>query len=470
MEALRIGKGVDAAAIEAQVTRPADKYQLFDALAQEEYEALKADIRERGVLVPVELDEQGNILDGHHRVRAWNELKAEGVDIADYLRVIRPGLSEEQKRNHVRALNILRRHLSKEQRVKVWTDMRADGATYQQIAAATGVSIGTVHNAVSFSNLKNSDETPTTVTGKDGKQYPASKPRKAATPAIVAKSDKQVEQTVKTLDRLENHAPEVYERVIESGISDPQLIQLINDKRQSETVQDFLASGVLQPGEEDEATPGHEASAWDLQGLLREKNQEHRRRASDERKERKLAQIDSAPGEVFSVVYADPAWEYDNSGLYGAAERHYPTMTVNEICALPGEIGLKVADTAVLFLWATNPLLPDALRVMQAWGFDYKTNIAWDKERATTGLGFYVRGQHELLLIGTRNNFQPITIFNSLFRAEKGAHSAKPYVVYSMIETMYPRQRYVELFARNATPRTNWTFWGNEADGLAEAV
>lgn len=168
-------------------------YQLFDALTDEDYAALKADIAERGVLVPVEVDEHGNILDGHHRVRAWQELRAEGIDIAPYVKVVRPGLSEEQKRNHVRALNILRRHLTKEQRVRLFADMRADGMTLQQIADAAGVGKSTVHRELTDSAFPNGKaDLPDATTGRDGKQYPTTyKPRQTqvATPALFTDSD-----------------------------------------------------------------------------------------------------------------------------------------------------------------------------------------------------------------------------------------------------------------------------------------
>lgn len=117
-------------------------------LGDAEYQALKSDIAENGVLVPIELDENGDILDGHHRLRAWEELRSEGIEVADYPRIVRPNLTEQQKRNHARSLNALRRHLSKEQRDEVARQMRADGATIQKIADAVGASVGTVHKAV----------------------------------------------------------------------------------------------------------------------------------------------------------------------------------------------------------------------------------------------------------------------------------------------------------------------------------
>lgn len=121
------------------------RYQVMPDLTPLEFAALKADIAERGVLVAVELDEDGELLDGHHRVRAWGELRDEGVAVPDYPRVVRTGLSESEKRNHARRLNVLRRQLSREQRDEVMRSMRADGATYKEIAQAVGVSTDTAH-------------------------------------------------------------------------------------------------------------------------------------------------------------------------------------------------------------------------------------------------------------------------------------------------------------------------------------
>lgn len=157
-------------------------YQLFDLLTDEEYEALKADIRQRGVLVPVELDENGLILDGHHRVCAWNELKAEGVPLADYPRIIRPGLTEEQKRAHVRALNILRRHLTQDQRrAAIAAQLKeTPERSNNTIAKELGVddkTVGAVRRGlVSGSEIPNLSA----VTGADGKTYPATRPEKSA--------------------------------------------------------------------------------------------------------------------------------------------------------------------------------------------------------------------------------------------------------------------------------------------------
>ncbi|KKL75858.1 hypothetical protein LCGC14_2050690 [marine sediment metagenome] len=170
------------------------------------------------------------------------------------------------------------------------------------------------------------------------------------------------------------------------------------------------------------------------------------------------------PEGVFDVIYADPPWEYSNAGLGGAAEKHYPTMATEKICEM-GICGVA-AENAVLFLWATNPLLTDALQVMKAWGFTYKTNFCWVKVgRETYGkLGFYVSGAHELLLLGTRGSMLPDDEKpSSVITEPKSKHSQKPESVYGIIEQMYGNGKRLELFARNAKPRKSWTYWGDEA-------
>jgi len=160
----------------------------------------------------------------------------------------------------------------------------------------------------------------------------------------------------------------------------------------------------------------------------------------------------------FSVVYADPPWQYNNSGFNEAAESQYPTMAVEDICDLP--IRELAAETTALFMWATNPLLPEALQVIEAWGFEYKSNMAWVKDRGR-GKGWWLKSKHELLIIGTKEETpQPMTRPDSCFEADRGkVHSRKPEIAYEIIEAMYPGP-YIELFARNT--RSGWSSWGNE--------
>lgn len=146
-----------------------DKYQLFDPLTDDEYAALKADIAARGVMVPVEVDEDGNILDGHHRVMACEEL-----GIAEYPTVVREGMTEAEKRHHVRQLNFARRHLTKEQRDRQILAMRREGGSYQAIAEAVGVSKRDIRQTL-LEGSTNGTTLPDTITGTDGKTYPATR-------------------------------------------------------------------------------------------------------------------------------------------------------------------------------------------------------------------------------------------------------------------------------------------------------
>lgn len=165
------------------------------------------------------------------------------------------------------------------------------------------------------------------------------------------------------------------------------------------------------------------------------------------------------PDGVFNVIYADPPWQYSNAGFSMSAEKQYPVMPTDEICnmSLP-----EISKNAILFLWTTNPLLQDALKVVQSWGFEYKTNIVWIKKRHTAG--FYVFGQHELLLICVRGSMLPDEKgkIKSIVEGENDVHSRKPEIFYSIIEKMYPSGKYIELFARNK--RSKWISWGNQCD------
>ena len=168
------------------------------------------------------------------------------------------------------------------------------------------------------------------------------------------------------------------------------------------------------------------------------------------------------PEGKFDVVYADPAWEYSNSGFSMSAEKQYPTMSTDKIENLTDNNGNKVqniiAENAVLLMWVTNPLLEDGMRVLKSWGFDYKTNMVWTKTNATGG--FYVLGKHELLLIGVKGKkMLPDKMFESIILGKNLVHSKKP-EMYNQIEQMYPNRKYVELFARNN--REGWKSWGNE--------
>jgi len=174
----------------------------------------------------------------------------------------------------------------------------------------------------------------------------------------------------------------------------------------------------------------------------------------------------------FATILSDPPWRFTNrTGKVAPEHRRlsrYETMTLNEICALP--VSDACAPTAHLYLWTPNALLPDALRVMEAWGFNYKSNIVWHKIRKDggsdgRGVGFYFRNVTEIMLFGTRGKnartLAPGRSQVNYLATRKREHSRKPDEQYPLIESCSPGP-YLEMFARGERP--GWTTWGNQAD------
>lgn len=172
-------------------------------------------------------------------------------------------------------------------------------------------------------------------------------------------------------------------------------------------------------------------------------------------------------GKRYGVILADPPWRFEprsrETGMDRSPDNHYPTMTLSEILALPR----PAAEDCALFLWATAPMLLEALRVMECWGFAYRSNCIWAK-KGFLGTGYWWRSAHEQLLLGVRGEVPAPamgTQFPSVIEAEPGAHSAKPECFRVMIEAMFPTLPRIEMFARSGRP--GWETWGAEAPGSA---
>ena len=167
--------------------------------------------------------------------------------------------------------------------------------------------------------------------------------------------------------------------------------------------------------------------------------------------------LNTTSGPLYDVTLADPPWKYDHClSKSRRIENQYPTMSIKEICEYP----VKPNKNAVLYLWSTAPKLLDALGVMQCWGFTYKTQMVWDKQ--IIGPGYWFRGQHEILLVGTRGKFSPPppgTRISSVWDERRGKHSAKPAGIRKCIEAWFPDARRIELFARERVE-------GWDAEGL----
>lgn len=223
------------------------------------------------------------------------------------------------------------------------------------------------------------------------------------------------------------------------------------------------------------------AAAPETIGALLRDHRAERQAEKKKRRETREAELGTRqralPAKRYGVILADPEWRFEawsaETGMDRAADNHYPTSALDDILARP--VADIAAEDCALFLWATAPMLPEALRVMAAWGFTYKTHIVWLKDRI--GTGYWFRNQHELLLFGTRGNVPAPAAgeqWRSALAFDVGGHSAKPDWQYELIEAYFPSLPKIELNARPpqslsgqspstvSWPRDGWDVWGNE--------
>ena len=173
------------------------------------------------------------------------------------------------------------------------------------------------------------------------------------------------------------------------------------------------------------------------------------------------------PDEIgkFGIFIADPPWNYrshkaDTKDTRRAAEAHYSTMSMTELKALP--VAVLAADDAVMYMWATGTHLREAINLLDVWGFPIKTQMVWVKP--SIGMGFWVRSQHENILVGVRGKMKPPppgVRISSVINAPRRRHSQKPETLRLWIDESWPEQRKLELFARGAVA-PGWHAWGNE--------
>lgn len=371
---------------------------------------LVEDIRKNGVLEPIVFLD-GAVLDGRNRYMAAREL---GVE---YPRVEYEG---DDPLGFVIAKNLARRHLSESQRAMVATKLaklpkgvRADtaiavsGATQEHAAATLSVSVDAVQRA-----------------------------RK-----VVEQGAPELVAAVETGDVSVSAAADLASLPVERQVD---LIKAADPKAFRAAVKQVRA---------DQQT-AKKARRVEREATLAEK-------------------ITALPGRRFGVIVADPEWRFEpysrETGMDRAADNHYPTSALDVIKAR--DVGSIAADDAVLFLWATPPMLLQAVEVMSAWGFAYKTHAIWFKQRAGDGrgTGYWFLGEHELLLVGTRGDVVAPgmgTQFRSVFLAPVGGHSEKPEIALEIIETYFPNLPKIELNRRRAA-RPGWSAWGNEVDSEA---
>jgi len=380
---------------------------LLPKLTEPEFQELKESIRKDGLHYTLAINKGGVILDGHHRLRACREL---GIEPKVEVKVFENVLLEKK---FVIESNLKRRHLNKFQRGKLVLPLLE----------------------IEKELAKQRQGERTDLTGTSGKYFPdVTKPKRQRKP--LTQEQKEARKLKAKLRRDEKKKTGIeLKKPNRARTNVARKVQLSD--RTLEKVKDILDKGSEELKQKVES--GQTSISYAHKIIKRQ--------------ERKINQP-PLPKEKFNVIYADPPWEY-NLGLRGDPAEHYSTMTQEQILALK----IPTAEDAILFLWATNPKLEEALQVMKAWGFEYKTNLVWVKDKF--GTGYYVRGQHELLLIG-KKGLIPIPDESkrpsSVFFANRENHSKKPEKAYELIEQMYPNCKNLELFATKT--RAGWTAWG----------
>ncbi|MGV1900724.1 MT-A70 family methyltransferase [Agrobacterium sp. 22-3674b3] len=384
-------------------------YQLLPPLSDDDFKALHDDIAAHGVKVPVEYDEAGEILDGHHRVAICKML-----GITDWPRFIRKQLTEEGKRSFARSLNFARRHLSGAQRQAIIQEHLKDAPTASNRAIA--VQLGVDHKTVSAARKRMVDggEIPhqTTIVGRDGVSQPAVKPIR--TMFLPEPSNFPELKKVAKLKRAE-------------------------DQKIRHAVRTDLAVQI--------AARQNAAPWW--HGVGRDE------------------------GRAYPVIYADPPWRFKTysevTGGEKSAENHYPTMSLDDILSL----GCPGSHSSALFMWVTDLAngMETLKRWGYTYKSYWVWKKIYPGEQ--TGTGYWSRDNAELLLIGTRGDFPaPIPGSQPIKCTEHpvGRHSEKPTWYAEEIDRLYPTMPKLEMFQRRESladgdVRLNgtWEFWGNQA-------
>jgi N6-adenosine-specific RNA methylase IME4 len=370
---------------------------LLPALADDDLNALRDDIRDRGVVVPIVIDEHHNVIDGTNRLRIAAELGIRNLPVD-----IRPGLSQPEKEELAEDLNLHRRHLTREQlrdaiarRLK-----RTPEQSNRHIAAAVGVDHHTVASIRRVLQASGEfPQLPKTI-GRDGRARTTSPARRVVhcfTPTDVARAGE--------VAKAAEAEPEKY---------------------------------------------GHLLDAMGRTGRV---TGAHRNLMVARKAEAIAAEPPPLPQGPFRVIVADPPWAYDSraTDVSHRAANPYPQMSIDAIRALP--VASLAHDDAILWLWTTNGHMREAFTVIDAWGFRHKTILTWAKDRI--GTGDWLRGQTEHCLVAVRG--RPVVTLSgqsTLLAGPMREHSRKPDEFYALVESLCPAPNggRFELFARQPRP------------------
>ena len=380
----------------------------FPMLDTKRHTELVDDIRQNGQRETIKLY-QGAVLDGRNRLKACQELgiTPKTATLPD----------DTDPWSYVWSLNGTRRDLVADQRAQIWVHVNAQSVEWQAEQQA-------IKDTANRKRSEAAKEQPRNEDGTMGQKEPL------------------VAQTVQPTDK------EIFEHSINRAISRAAMSQAsstnagaiqraITREKKDPIIAEKVRKGEMKPAEADRQI----------------------------KKQEVYAKAAALPAGQYRVIYADPPWHYGD-GRTGdlmtatGAQDHYPTMKLAELKAL--DVPSIAAPDSVLFLWATSPLLPDALELAQAWGFKYKASFIWDKIKHN--LGHYNSVRHEFLLICTKGSATPdnVKLYDSVQSIERQKHSAKPEEFRAIIDELYTVGARIELFRRGDAVE-GWEVWGNES-------
>jgi N6-adenosine-specific RNA methylase IME4 len=280
------------------------------------------------------------------------------------------------------------------------------------------------------------------------------------------KMSKPDDVLTKITGRLLTDARDLVNRLVEKGHITSEGLRLTIAARRETTVK-LIEGGMSQRQAAKVLGVDHKTIQNDMANKSPKNGEKVATTKAERRAERELelaAKQVGLPTKRYGVIVADPEWRFEpysrETGMDRAADNHYPT-SATEIIA-QRDVASIAAEDCVLFLWATVPMLREALQVMDAWGFTYKSHAIWNKVHI--GTGYWFRNQHELLLVGTKGDIPAPAMgeqFASVLTIARKEHSAKPEQFLELIEQYFPTLPKIEL-NRRGPPRPSWHAWGNE--------
>lgn len=373
---------------------------IFPLIDGEAFDALKADIKAKGLREPIALY-QKQILDGRNRFRACKAVR------------VRPKFETYRGKDplgYVISLNVKRRHLDESQRAMAGARVATLpwGVRKDRQQGPIGPSM-TMPEAAKMMNVG-------TMSLKRAR-------------LVLDKGDKDIIAAVEAGDLAVDAAAEAIKLEIEERREIAKLARLKSGQGRK---------------------------------LVRKVIKRSKRRKVEEALAEQIAAL---PDKKYGVILADPEWKFEtwsDDGQNKNAALHYAVSDLSDIKAR--DVPSIAAKDCVLFLWATVPMLPQALEVMAAWDFEYKTHFAWVKDK--TGTGYWNKNQHELLLLGTKGNIpSPAdgTQWSTVIHAPRARHSEKPEKALELIEAYFPNLPKIEL-NRRGPARPGWDAWGAEAE------